>query len=137
MIEIDRGGVTKEKYKQLGKSNLLAKKPIFLGKGFWKDDDSVGYYKNDITAERGNSYLIDYLNGYCQDIWFLDLIMELKNYLIENTDIADGMVACEIMHKNIIKRFEKTKPVEVTAKEIPMLEYQNGRYVRVWKTVKI
>jgi hypothetical protein len=137
MIEINRGGVTKEKYKQLGKSNLLAKKPIFLGKGFWKDDDSVGYYKNDITAERGNSYLIDYLNGYCQDIWFLDLIMELKSYLIENTDIADGMVACEIMHKNIIKRFEKTKPVEVTTKEIPMLEYQNGRYVRVWKTVKI
>lgn len=137
MIEINRGGVTKEKYKQMGKTNLLAKKPVFLGKGFWKDDDSIGYYKNDITAERGNSYLTDYVNGFCDEIWFLDMIQELKNYLIENTDLADAMVACEIFHKNIIKKYEKAKPVETTTKEIPMLEYQNGRYVRVWKQVKV
>lgn len=137
MIEINRGGVVKQKYKELGKLHLLAKKPIFLGKGFWKDDDSVGYYKNDITAERGNTYLIDYLNAYCEDIWFLGMVTELKNYLIENTDLADAMVACEIMHKNIVKKFENNKPAEVQTKQIPMLEFHNGRYVRVWKTVKL
>lgn len=138
MIEINRGGVVKQKYKDAGKIHLLAKKPIFLGKGFWKEDDSVGYYKNDITAERGNSYIIDYLNTYTDDIWFLDLITDLKNYLIENTDLADAMVACEIMHKNIVKKSEKNKPQELaTTKEIPMLEFRNGRYVRVWKKVRI
>jgi hypothetical protein len=137
MIEINRGGVVKQKYKDAGKLHLLAKKPIFLGKGFWKDDDSIGYYKNDITAERGNSYLIDYLNNYCEDIWFLDIIIELKNYLIENTDLADAMVATEILHKNLVKKFEQKKPEILQSKQIPMLEYQNGRYIRVWKTVKL
>ena len=137
MIEINRGGVVKQKYKELGKLHLLARKPIFLGKGFWKDDDSIGYYKNDVTAERGNAYLIDYLNAYTEDIWFLEVIAELKNYLIENTDLADAMVACEILHKNIVKKFEQNKPAEVQSKQIPMLEFRNGRYVRVWKTVRL
>lgn len=137
MIEINRGGVVKQKYKDAGKLHLLSKKPIFLGKGFWKDDDSIGYYKNDTTAERGNSYMIDYLNAYCDDIWFIDMIQELKSYLIENTDIADAMVACEILHKNIVKKFEVKKPEVATTKEVPMLEFQNGRYVRVWRKIKI
>lgn len=137
MIEINRGGVVKQKYKDAGKIHLLAKKPIFLGKGFWKDDDSVGYYKNDVTAERGNSYLLDYVKTYCDDIWFIEMVQELKSYLIENTDIADAMVACEIMHKNMVKKTEKKQPERLETKEIPMLELQNGRYVRVWKKVKI
>ena len=115
----------------------MAKKPIFLGKGFWKDDDSIGYYKNDVTAERGNSYLLDYVKTYCDDIWFIEMVQELKSYLIENTDLADAMVACEIMHKNMVKKTEKKQPERLETKEIPMLEFQNGRYVRVWKKVKI
>ena len=137
MIEINRGGVVKQKYKDAGKLHLLAKKPIFLGKGFWKDDDSVGYYKNDVTAERGNAYIIDYLKSYTDDIWFLLMVQDLKNYLIENTDIADAMVACEIMHKNIAKKSEKAKPIEQISKKVPMLVYEGGRYMRVWKEVKI
>jgi hypothetical protein len=129
--------VVKQKYKDAGKIHLLAKKPIFLGKGFWKDDDSVGYYKNDVTAERGNAYIIDYLKVYSEDIWFLDMIQELKSYLIENTDIADAMVACEIMHKNITKRHEQKQPEKLTEKEIPVLEFVNGRYIRVWKKVRV
>jgi hypothetical protein len=136
MIEINRGGVVKQKYKDAGKLHLLAKKPIFLGRGFFKDDDSIGYYKNDVTAERGNTYIIDYLNAYCDDIWFIDMITDLKNYLIENTDLADAMVACEIMHKNIVKKSEKNKPQEITSKEIPVLKFVNGRYVREWVKVR-
>ena len=137
MIEINRGGVVKQKYKDNGKLHLLAKKPIFLGKGFYKDDDSYGYYKNDTTAERGNSYLIDYLNAYCDDLWLLNMVVDLKNYLIENTDLADAMVACEIMHKNVAKKFEVKKPQLAEVKEIPVLEFKNGRYVKVWKKVRI
>jgi hypothetical protein len=137
MIEINRGGVVKQKYKDAGKLHLLAKKPIFLGKGFFKDDDSVGYYKNDTTAERGNTYIIDYLNAHCDDIWFIDMITDLKNYLIDNTDLADAMVACEIMHKNIIKKSKQQEPQKTLAKEIPILKFVNGRYVREWVKVRV
>lgn len=138
MIEVNRGGVVLDKYKVLNKMHLLAKKPIFLGKGFVKVDESYGYYKNDHTSERGNTYLIDYLNKYSDEIWFLEFIEEAKNYLVENTDLIDAVVACEILHKNIVERFkQQQKKYTPTEKEIPMLEFVNGRYQRVWRKVKI
>jgi hypothetical protein len=138
MIEVNRGGVVLDKYKVLHKNHLLAKKPIFLGKGFVKADESFGYYKNDHTSERGNTYLIDYLNKYSSEIWFLELIEEAKNYLVENTDLIDAVVAAEILHKNMTEKFKKQeKKYTPTEKEIPMLEYRNGRYEKVWKKVKI
>jgi hypothetical protein len=138
MIEINRGGVVLDKYKQLSKLHLLAKKPVFLGKGFHKADDSYGYYKNDHTSERGNKYLIDYLTHFYDQIWFLEFIEEAKNYLIENTDYIDAVVACEILHMNIIERFKvKQNTVTYTEKEIPFVEFKNGRYQRVWRKVKI
>jgi hypothetical protein len=138
MIEVNRGGVVLDKYKQFNKINLLAKKPIFLGKGFTKADGSYGYYKNDTTSERGNTYLIEYLSANSTDVWFMEIIEEAKGYLKENTDILDALIACELLHKNIVEKHKKTetdfKPIEKT---IPMLEYVNGRYQRVWKKVRM
>lgn len=138
MLEINRGGVVLEKYKQLNRLKLLAKKPINLGKGFHKKEDMFGYYKSDQTSERGNKYLVDYLNHYTDLIWFQEIIEEAKNYLVENTDIVDAMVACEILHQNIIERHKQNEAaVKPSKKTIPVLELRNGRYVRVWKEVKI
>jgi hypothetical protein len=138
MIEINRGGVVLDRYKQLNKLHLLAKKPIFLGKGFSKSDGSYGYYKSDQTSERGNTYLIEYLSKHTDEIWFLEFIEEAKNYLVENTDLIDGVVACEILHKNIVEKYKKSvDKFTAVEKEIPMLELVNGRYQRVWKKVKI
>jgi hypothetical protein len=138
MIEINRGGVVLEKYKQLDKLGLLAKKPIYLGKNFSKSDGSYGYYKNDHSSERGNTYLIEYLNKHSEEVWFLEFIEEAKNYLVENTDLIDAVVACELLHRNMVERYKlQEKKYTPTEKEIPMLEYVNGRYQRVWKKVKI
>jgi len=138
MIEINRGGVVLEKYKQLDKLGLLAKKPIYLGKNFSKSDGSYGYYKNDHSSERGNTYLIEYLNKHSEEVWFLEFIEEAKNYLVENTDLIDAVVACELLHRNMVERYKlQEKKYIPTEKEIPMLEYVNGRYQRVWKKVKI
>lgn len=138
MLEINRGGVVLDKYKMANVLNLLAKKPTFISKGFAKNDGSYGYYKNDHTTERGNAYLIDYLNQYSNEIWFIDMIDEVKNYLVDNTDLVDAMIACEIFHKNIVERHKAdTKKITPTVKEIPVLEFVNGRYVKVWKKVNI
>lgn len=138
MIEVNRGGVVLDKYKQLGKLDLLAKKPIFLGKNFSKSDGSYGYYKNDHSSERGNTYLIEYLNKHSDEVWFLEFIEEAKNYLVDNTDLIDAVVACELLHKNIVERHKSNvKKYTPTEKEIPMLELVNGRYQRVWKKVRI
>lgn len=138
MLEINRGGVVLDKYKTAGYLNLLAKKPMTLFKGHAKKDGSYGYYKNDHTTERGNVYLMDYLYNYAEEISFLDVIDEAKNYLVDNTDFIDAMIACEILHRNIIERFKVQSTKEgPKVKEIPVLKFVNGRYVKVWQKVNI
>ena len=138
MLEVNRGGVVLEKYKNMGYMNLLAKKPMVLFKGNMKKDGSYGYYKNDHTTERGNYYIVDYLSHYAEEIYFLDIIDEAKNYLVDNTDYIDAMIACEILHRNIIERHKVNETfVRPTTKKIPILKLVNGRYVKVWQDVKI
>jgi len=138
MLEVNRGGVVLDKYKTANAMDLLAKKPSFISKGFAKNDGSYGYYKNDHTTERGNSYLIDYLNQYSNEIWFIQIIEEAKNYLVDNTDLIDAMIACEIFHKNIVEKYKATeKKIVPTVKEIPVLKLIDGRYVKVWQKVNI
>jgi len=138
MLEVNRGGVVLDRYKVEGCMHLLARKPMSLFKGHAKRDNSHGYYKNDHTTERGNYYLMDYLYNYAEELLFLDIIDEAKNYLVDNTDFIDAMIACEILHRNII---EKTKSQEAKytpkVKEIPVLKYVDGRYIRVWQKVNI
>ena len=138
MLEVNRGGVVLDKYKTMGYMNLLAKKPMHVFKGHAKADGSYGYYKNDHTTERGNYYIIDYLGHYSEEIYFLDIIDEAKNYLVDNTDYIDAMMACEIFHKNIIERHKRQEEViRPTTRKIPVLKFVNGRYMKVWQDVKI
>lgn len=138
MIEINRGGVVKKAYKDAGWGKLLAKRPTFLGKGFVKDEEAIGYYKNDATSERGNTYLINYLTKHTEQIMFMQIIEQLKVYLVDNTDIVDAMVAAEILHMNIIEKAKKMMPAsEVRVRKIPVLVFQNGKYIRVWQEVRV
>jgi hypothetical protein len=138
MIEINRGGVVKKTYKDMGYLKLLAKRPTFLGKGFVKDEEAIGYYKNDATSERGNTYLINYLTKHMDQIQFMKIIEQLKVYLVDNTDIVDAIVACEIFHMNIIEKMKKQMPAsEVKVRMIPVLEFRNGAYRKVWREVRV
>jgi len=138
MLEVNRGGVVLDKYKQLNRLDLLAKKPVLMGKKFVSNDASYGYYKNDHTSERGNAYLLEYLRKYHDEIWFMEIIEEIKNYLAENTDLVDAIVACEILHRNIIEKNKKeTEKHTPNVRQIPVLKFVNGRYIKVWQNVSI
>lgn len=138
MLEINRGGVVLEKYKQRNRLDLLAKKPAYISKKFVNGDGSYGYYKNDHTTERGNSYLLEYLRKHSDEIFFIEIIEEIKNYLAENTDLVDAIIACEILHRNIVEKDSRNMQNNTpTVREIPVLKLVNGRYIRVWQKVNI
>ncbi len=132
MLEINRGGVTKEKYKNRNKLHLLAKKPMLIGKGFMKGEDSYGYYKNDFTAERGNTYWLEYLRAHMNDIYFLELLEQAKNWPVENTDFVDAVISCEIGHRQVILKAKRSRPEEPKVRKVRSI--QGGRVV--WVTIR-
>jgi hypothetical protein len=137
MIEVNRGGVILDQYKTLNRIDLLAHRPTLLGKSFTSGDRSFGWYKNDHTGERANSYIIDYFRKFYEGIYFIEIIEEAKNYLAENTDIVDAMVSCEIFHRQIIEKGKRDAGPELMTKKIPMITMVEGKAVRVWREVKI
>jgi len=140
MVEANRGGVIIDQYKNRGRLDLLARRPSALGKTFvasQNDAKAFGWHKNDHTAERANAYIIDYLRKNWNEIYFQEIINEAKNYLVDNTDLLDAVISCEIYHKHLVEKGKKDIPEPVTKKLIPFIEYHNGKAVRVWKEVKI
>ena len=140
LVEANRGGVIIDHYKQKQRTDLLARRPSALGKTFAStvnDTLAWGWHKNDHTAERANSYIIDYLRKNANEVYFKELIEEAKNYLVDNTDLLDAVISCEIYHKHLAEKHKKTAPVETVKKMIPVIEYINGKAVKVWKEVRL
>lgn len=140
LVEANRGGVIIDQYKNRGRLDLLARRPSALGKTFLatkEDMKSYGWYKNDHTAERANAYLIDYLRHNWDNIYFPLIIEEAKNYLVDNTDLLDAIVSCEIYHKHVAEKNKVAVTEAPTKRQIPVIEYINGRAVKTWKEVKL
>jgi len=137
MIEVNRGGVILDHYKQRNRLDLLAQRPSLLGKVFVSGERSFGWYKNDHTGERANSYIIDYLRKYWDSVYFMEIIEEAKLYLVDNTDIVDAMVSAEIYHRQIIEKGKRDTGPELEVKKIPFIEMVDGRAVRVWKEIRV
>ena len=137
MIEVNRGGVILDHYKQRNRLDLLAPRPSLLGKVFISGERSFGWYKNDHTGERANSYIIDYFRKYWDSVYFMDIIEEAKLYLVDNTDIIDAMVSAEIYHRQIIEKGKRDTGPELEVKKIPVIEMIDGRAIRVWKEIRV
>ena len=140
MLEINRGGVIYDKYKSAGRLDLLAKKPSLLTRDFKKSgSESYGYYKNDATGERGNEYFFQYLRNFSDEIYFIELIEESKQFLVDNTDLVDAVICCEIFNKQIVEKQKKDTNTKTSyeTKEMVRLEFRNGRYVRIVERIVV
>jgi len=138
MLEVNRGGVTKKEFKDSGFYHLLAEKPVLLGKGFTSGEGSKGYYKTDKTSELGNSYLIKYLNTASDEIYFPDIISQAKNFLVENTDLLDAVIACEIYEHQLSERYKKVNPnAQQQVKQVRELVFENGRWITKWREIRV
>jgi hypothetical protein len=110
LFEVNRGGVAKKTYKDLGRSDLLAKRPEALGIQFIDKNEAYGYYKTGHTAQRGVQLLINYLLKHTDKIFFREVLDELNQFLVGNTDLLDAIIACEFQDANIIELNKKYTP---------------------------
>jgi hypothetical protein len=56
---------------------------------------------------------------------------------VDNTDLLDAIVSCEIYHKHIAEKNKVIVMDQPTKRQIPVIEYINGRAVKTWKEVKL
>lgn len=131
LFEVNRGGVAKKTYKDLGRVDLLAKRPEALGIQFVDKNEAYGYYKTGHTAERGVQLLIQYLLKHTDKIYFREILDELNHFLVGNTDLLDAIIACEFQDANIIELNKKYIP-RTTRKQFAVWEMQNGIKQQVW-----
>lgn len=137
MLERNVGGVVLEKYKDFGRTDLLADKPSSLGIKFADARMTKGYYKNDKMAQRGNDLLIKYLLQHTDTIYFKRLLDELGDYLIKNTDLLDAVVACEIYDANLVRKNARTMKAPVKKMIRYVVRDANGRTTYQWKEVSV
>lgn len=133
MLEINRGGVIKDRYVSENKEHLLARKPTLIGKGLASNKTSFGYYKNDWTTQRGLDYLFSYLREHWDDIWFMEIIDELKVFMTANTDFVDAMMSCEIYQKHLLIKKQKGRQKVVVRRKSPRLVFESGRWIKRWE----
>lgn len=139
MMELNAGGVAVREYSDLGRRELLAPKPTAVGIKFTDDKKtSKGFYKNDKVSPTLNKLYINYLKQYGDTVWFMRMIEESEEFLIENTDVLDSMQATELYEDHLVKTEKKSQGDAKRSKQIPVMSRdENGKTIQVWKTIYI
>lgn len=122
MLEINRGGVIKKEYMDAGRKDLLAPRPTELGIKWTDSKESIGFYKNDKTAEHLTNYLVKYLKQHANKLYFPRQVEELMKYLVVNTDLVDAMEACELYEAELTKRGMRVARPTIETKKIVVIE---------------
>ncbi len=137
MLEINRGDVIKQKYIDMEERSLLANRPQNLGIKFTDNRTKIGVYKNGKTAPRFYEAYQNYLQKYCEEIWFDEILEEATVFLQQNTDIADAMCCCELYDKSEVKKSE-TKYQQPEYREMRVFgKDSSGKTVVNWVKVRV
>jgi len=136
MMETNAYGAVLKAYRDLGRLDLLAKKPKALGIQFVDKKESYGYYKNEKTTQRGIELFVKYLINHCDKIFLARILDEISGFPHENTDLLDAIIACEFYDVNLIEIGKKRMNVSTSVRQIQVIERgEDGRTRMVWKTV--
>jgi hypothetical protein len=140
MIENNRGEVAIRIYKELNKYSLLANRPKNLG--FIYEENSAGekkgWYSNDKTIARANTYAINILKLYGDRIGLRRLVDEAARWPNANNDLFDALKSLGLFREEYILGKKKTQKIGVSYIEVPYLAPdKSGRMVRHWKRQEI
>lgn len=139
MMEYNRGEVAMRIYKELGKDYLLADRPKNLGIIY---EESIkgkkGWYSNDRTIARANSYLVKNLTAYADRIRILRLIDEISKFPNGNLDVLDAYKSMLIYQTDYNEEKKKKQKTMVKYIEVPYIGVDSsGRRVTMWRKKEI
>jgi len=134
MVESNRGEVAMRKYEALEKKHLLAPRPKNLGIIYEESiKDKRGWYSNDKTISRANSYMVENLKKYADRIELLRLIEEAAVFPNGNLDLLDAFKSALIYLADYRNGLKKMNKVGVVHRAVPYYTRENGRVVQKWK----
>ena len=131
-VEMNRGEILHEKYKQAGKLHLLSNRLVNLGIAYESSHNIKGWHNNNKTGARANSYLIEYLNKYADQIGLKRILDELKKWPNANLDVVDAMLSCEMLDQELSLTFEKVYSPPPKIKRRVITRDSSGRTIIKW-----
>lgn len=131
-VEMNRGEVLLEKYKQFGKLHLLSDRLEHLGIAYESKASVKGWYNNDKTNARATNYMIEYLKKYGDQIGIKRIIEELRKWPNANLDLVDAMLSTEMLDRNIVEKYKKVYVPSVRQKRKITTRDKYGRTRTEW-----
>jgi hypothetical protein len=137
LVERNEGRVLMDQYRAFGTWSYLANQPIIMGSKSFDRKAVKGFHKDRWNRDTIYNFFFEYLRNHCDKIWLLDIINQLPDFHINNTDLLDALVSCELFDRDQIKKSEKrfSKP---KFKEVSYVTTdEKGRRVTKWQKIPI
>jgi hypothetical protein len=136
MVERNEGRVLMDQYRQFGTWSFLANQPLITGAKSFDRKAAKGFHKDKWNRDTIYNFFFEYLRNHCDKIWFLDIINQLPDFHVSNTDLLDALVSCELFDRDEYKKSNKKKSVKY--KEVSYVTTdERGRRVTKWQKIPI
>jgi hypothetical protein len=141
MLERNRSDMLIDRYRAHGKWDYLADQPTFWTKKAYKVQAKKGWYKGTDNTEIAYGKFFDYLRDNMDRIMFKEEIIDkLPVFILENTDVLDAMVSCELYHEQIRRTSatsQATLAGRIKYREMPYTTHEGGRRVTRYRKVPV
>jgi hypothetical protein len=136
MIERNEGRVLIDQYRQGGAWAYLASQPIITGAKSFDRKAAKGFHKDRWNRDTIYNFFFEYLRTHSDKIWMLEIINQLPDFHVNNTDLLDALVSCELYDRDEYKK--SNKRVSVKYKEVSYITTdESGRRVTKWQKIPI
>lgn len=141
MFERNRSDLLIDRYRANGKWDYLADQPTFWTKKAYKAAAKKGWYKGNDNTEIAYGKFFDYLSHHMDKIMFEHEVIDmLPKFILENTDVLDAIVSCELYHEQI-RRTSATSQAALAGRmqyrEVPYTTIERGRRVVRYRKVPV
>lgn len=99
MFERNRGDVLYLEYKNNNMLSMLAYQPQWIGSKGYKKNTVRGVYKDGNNTEKIYNAGFGYFREYMQNVDFPIILEQLRNFGLENTDVIDAIMMCEVLSR--------------------------------------
>ena len=136
MIERNEGRVLIDQYRQGGAWAYLASQPIITGAKSFDRKAAKGFHKDRWNRDTIYNFFFEYLRTHSDKIWMLEIINQLPDFHVNNTDLLDALVSCELYDRDEYKK--SNRRVSVKYKEVSYITTdESGRRVTKWQKIPI
>jgi hypothetical protein len=128
LVEYTKIGIL-DYFKRQGGLKYLKERPTTAHSPRSVNRNRYGIQMNKHTKAVMEQYMFKYIEENCEDIWFIELLDELSNYGLKNTDRAIAFGLCLIHNIDIYQQQVKIREEKIKSIGFVYYKRENGRLV--------